>query len=118
MSGANSSKRGPGRPARTSAPFVIRGVVPESHPHYERLKALGSAGAARAVLQMLANPLGNTANNHALAATDAQSSSKSLDLNLLPSPANSIQVGDQASAQTMLLDSDLSDLLSFTGGGG
>lgn len=118
MSGANSSKRGPGRPARTSAPFVIRGVVPETHPHYAKLKALGSAGAARAVLQMLANPLEATTSNPSPNAVATQPSSNSLNLNLSAPAANSIQVVDQTSSKPLQLDADLSDLLSFTGAGG
>lgn len=114
MSGTNSSKRGRGRPARTSAPFVIRGVVPESHPHYERLKALGSAGAARSVLEMIALPL----ETPKYPTATPQPNANSLNLNFVASPANSIQVTDQAASQPMMLDADLSDLLSFTGTGG
>lgn len=117
MSGETSSKRGPGRPARKSAPFVIRGVVPESHPHYEKLKALGSAGAARAVLQMLANPLENATPSLSQGSVTSLPPSNSLNLNFSSSPANSIQVVDQTSSASLPLDADLSDLLSFTGAG-
>jgi hypothetical protein len=118
MSGEPSSKRGPGRPARTSAPFVIRGVVPESHPHYEKLKALGSAGAARAVLQMLANPLENATPSPSHGSMSSLPPSNSLSLNISSPPANSIQVVNQTNAAPLQLDADLSDLLSFTGTGG
>lgn len=117
MSGANSFKRSPGRPARTSAPFVIRGVVPETHPHYAKLKALGSAGAARAVLQMLANPLEIIALGPLPSSVSSQPAPNSLNLNFSPPPANSIRVVDQTSASHLKLDADLSDLLSFTGTG-
>ncbi len=117
MSGASSSKRGPGRPARTSAPFVIRGVVPETHPHYAKLKALGPAGAARAVLQMLANPLETIVLGPLPSSVSSQSALNSLNLNFSPPPANSIQVVDQTSASHLQQDADLSDLLSFTGAG-
>lgn len=117
MSGDNSPKRRPGRPPRVSTPFVIRGVVPETHPHYERLKALGSAGAARALLHMLANPLKSAQDTHGSNATPVHAlAPNSLNLNFSPSPANSIQATDQTNAQPVAFDADLADLIDFTGG--
>lgn len=108
-----------GRPHRKSAPFVIRGTVPDGHPLYEQLRVLGSARAAMFLLELATNrldgfvaPNQNEKPSSSLHAPVSQNAANLLSLKTSPSSGNLTQPG---STEVLPLDS-VSDLLNFTGG--
>ena len=102
-SGTDTRRRG--RPPRTSAPFIIRGTVPDNHPLYATLREMGPARAAMLLLEIAANRFTATG------AAAAVSGPSSLGLNSDPVPAHSIS--ETTTPATLEFGSDVADLLNF-----
>lgn len=106
-----------GRPHRKSAPFVIRGTVPDGHPLYERLRILGSARAAMFLLELATNRLDGFVTGQMLETPNIQTVpvapnvANLLNLNSKPTEGNL----NQSSTRKVIPLGDVSDLLNFSG---
>lgn len=106
-----------GRPHRKSAPFVIRGTVPDGHPLYERLRILGSARAAMFLLELATNRLDGFVTGQVFDKQNHQPASNGANVDNLLNLNSKATEGNlnQSSTTEVIPLGDVSDLLNFSG---